>query len=175
MGATASPPPTRDRLGTTCQQYTTAITVTGNPPAFTSNSSSLRSSGTSSLPVAAAICNASASRATPRQPASARAGVSAGIPGWSCPAAPDGRRTFEALGGYLTLKQAEAALADALARRSHGIALDPAKLTISQYLDRWLAHIRTSLRARTVARYAALLRPRPTRHRRPATQEADAA
>jgi hypothetical protein len=36
--------------------------------------------------------------------------------------------------------------------------LDPAKLTVDQYLDRWLAHIQTSLHARTVARYAALLR-----------------
>ena len=59
--------------------------------------------------------------------------------------APDGTRRFEALGGYPTRSQAEAALADALARRSHGIALDPAKLTVDQYLDRWLAHIRTSL------------------------------
>jgi integrase len=77
---------------------------------------------------------------------------------------PDGRRRFEALGGYPTRGQAETALADALARRSHGFALDPAKLTVDQYLDRWLAHIRTSLRARTVARYGALLRD----HVRPA-------
>jgi hypothetical protein len=62
------------------------------------------------------------------------------------------------LGGYPTRSQAEAALADALARRSHGLALDSAKLTVDQDLDRWLTHIRTSLRARTVARYAALLR-----------------
>jgi integrase len=74
------------------------------------------------------------------------------------PRGPDGRRRFEALGGYPTRKHAEAALADALARRSHGFALDPAKLTVDQYLDRWLAHVRTSLRARTVARYTALLR-----------------
>jgi integrase len=74
------------------------------------------------------------------------------------PRRPDGRRRFEALGGYPTRAQAEAALAEALARRSHGIALDPAKLTVNQYLDRWLAHIQTTLRARTVARYAALLR-----------------
>ena len=74
------------------------------------------------------------------------------------PRGPDGTRRFEALGGYPTRSQAEAALADALARRSHGLALDPAKLTVNQYLDRWLTHIRTSLRARTVARYAALLR-----------------
>jgi len=74
------------------------------------------------------------------------------------PRSPNGRRRFEALGGYPTRGQAEAALADALARRSHGIALDPAKLTVDQYLDRWLDHIRISLRARTVARYTALLR-----------------
>jgi hypothetical protein len=74
------------------------------------------------------------------------------------PRGPDGTRRFESLGGYPTRSQAEAALADALARRSHGIALDPAKLTVDQYLDRWLAHIRISLRARTVARYTALLR-----------------
>src|SRR5512132_777570 len=80
------------------------------------------------------------------------------------PRGPDGTRRFEALGGYPTRAQAEAALADALARRSHGFALDPAKLTVDQYLDRWLAHIRTSLRARTVARYGALLRD----HVRPA-------
>jgi integrase len=88
------------------------------------------------------------------------------------PRAPDGTRRFEALGGYPTRTQAEAALADALARRSHGLALDPAKLTVNQYLDRWLAHIRTSLRARTVARYAALLRDhvRPSLGARPLKQ-----
>jgi integrase len=74
------------------------------------------------------------------------------------PRCPDGIRRFESLGGYPTRSQAEAALGDALARRSHGLTLDPAKLTVDQYLDRWLAHIQTTLRGRTVARYAALLR-----------------
>jgi integrase len=73
------------------------------------------------------------------------------------PRGPDGARRFESLGGYPTRAQAEAALADGLARHAHGFVLDPAKLTVDQYLDRWLAHVRTSLRARTVARYAALL------------------
>src|SRR4029450_9843992 len=84
----------------------------------------------------------------------------------------DGRRRFEALGGYPSRSQAEAALADALARRSHGLALDPAKLTVDQYLDRWLTHIRGSLRARTVARYTALLRDhvRPDLGARPLKQ-----
>jgi integrase len=74
------------------------------------------------------------------------------------PRGPDGTRRFESLGGYPTRAQAEAALADALARHAHGFVLDPAKLTVDQYLDRWLTHIPISLRARTVARYAALLR-----------------
>jgi integrase len=73
------------------------------------------------------------------------------------PRGPDSSRRFEALGGYSTRAQAEAALADALARRSHGFVLDPAKLTVNQYLDRWLAHIQTTLRARTVARYRTLV------------------
>ena len=79
------------------------------------------------------------------------------------PRGPDGKRRFEALGGYPTRARAEAALAEALARHARGLALDPAKLTVNQYLDRWLAHIRTSLRARTVARYTAL----PRDHVRP--------
>jgi excisionase family DNA binding protein len=74
------------------------------------------------------------------------------------PRGPDGTRRFEALGGYPNRAQAEAALADALARRSHGFLPDPAKLTVNQYLARWLTHIRTNRRARTVARYTALLR-----------------
>jgi integrase len=88
------------------------------------------------------------------------------------PRSPNGRRRFEALGGYPTRGQAEAALADALARHAHGLALDPAKLTVDQYLDRWLDHIRTSLRARTVARYTALLRDhvRPSLGARPLKQ-----
>jgi integrase len=73
------------------------------------------------------------------------------------PRNPDGSRRFEALGGYPTRGQAEAAMAEALARRNHGLVLDPAKLTVNQYLDRWLTHIQTTLRARTVARYRALL------------------
>jgi len=75
------------------------------------------------------------------------------------PRTPDGTRRFAALGGYPTRKQAEAALAQELQRQhqGHGIALDPHKLTVDQYLDRWLAHIQTTLRARTVARYRALL------------------
>jgi integrase len=119
-----------------------------------------------------AACNASASKATPRQLASAQAAASATTPDSKLPHGRDGTRRFESLGGYPTRSQAEAALADALARRSHGPALDPAKLTVDQYLDRWLAHVRTSLRARTVARYAALLRDhvRPSLGTRPLKQ-----
>src|SRR4029453_2208734 len=59
------------------------------------------------------------------------------------PRGPDSSRRVEALGGS--------------PRRSHGITPDPAKLTVNQYLDRWLAHIQTTLRARTVARYRTLV------------------
>ncbi len=76
----------------------------------------------------------------------------------AAPAAPTLPRRFESLGGYPTRGQAEAAIADALARRSHGFVLDPAKLTVNHYLDRWLAHIRPNRRARIVARCTALLR-----------------
>jgi integrase len=88
------------------------------------------------------------------------------------PRGPDGTRRFESLGGYPTRTQAQAALADALTRHAHGLALDPARLTVDQYLDRWLAHICGSLRARTVARYAALLRDhvRPSIGARPLKQ-----
>jgi integrase len=88
------------------------------------------------------------------------------------PRGPDGRRRFASLGGYPTRSQAKAAVVEELQRRRHGIALDPAKLTVDQYLDRWLAHIRTSLRARTVARYTALLRDhvRPYLGARPLTR-----
>jgi len=72
---------------------------------------------------------------------------------WVATRDPDGDHPFEALGGYPTRAQPEAAMADALARRSHGFALDSAKLTVNQYLD----HLRGSLRARTGARYTALL------------------
>jgi integrase len=74
------------------------------------------------------------------------------------PRGPDGKRKLVSLGGYPTRKQAETAIEEELQRRSHGIALDPHKLTVNQYLDRWLAHIQTTLRARTVARYRALLK-----------------
>ena len=67
---------------------------------------------------------------------------------WVATRDPDGDHPFEALGGYPTRAQPEAAMADALARRSHGFALDSAKLTVNQYLD----HLRGSLRARTGAR-----------------------
>jgi integrase len=73
------------------------------------------------------------------------------------PRGPDGKRRFVSLGGYPTRKHAEAAVAEELQRRSHGVALDPVKLTLDQYLDRWLAHAQTTLRARTVARYRTLL------------------
>jgi integrase len=73
------------------------------------------------------------------------------------PRGPDGKRRFAYLGGHPTREQAEAAVVEELQRRGQGIALEAHKLTVNQYLDRWLAHIQTTLRARTVARYRSLL------------------
>src|SRR6266545_5708934 len=73
------------------------------------------------------------------------------------PRGPDGKRGFSSLGGYPTRKQAEAAVAEELQRRSHALGLEPHRLTVNQYLDRWLAHIQTTRRVRTVARYRTLL------------------
>jgi integrase len=73
------------------------------------------------------------------------------------PRGPDGKRRLVSLGGYSTRKQAEAAVTMELQRRSNGLGLEPHRLTVNQYLDRWLAHIRTIRRARTVARYRSLL------------------
>jgi len=73
------------------------------------------------------------------------------------PRGPDGERNLVSLGGYLTRKQAEAAVATELARR-RGSNPDSQTLTVNTYLDRYLAHIRTIRRVRTVGRYAALLR-----------------
>src|SRR6266498_3609150 len=73
------------------------------------------------------------------------------------PRGPDGKRRLVSLGGYPTRKQAEDAVAQELERRRHGLALEPHKLTVNQYLDRWLAHIQTIRRVRTVARYRGLL------------------
>jgi hypothetical protein len=57
------------------------------------------------------------------------------VPATGVARGPDGTRRFEALGGYPTRTQAEAAMADALARQARGPTLDPAKLTVNQYLD----------------------------------------
>jgi Phage integrase, N-terminal SAM-like domain len=72
------------------------------------------------------------------------------------PRGPDGKRRLISLGGYPTRKQAEAAVTEELQRR-RGLTPEPHKLTVNQYLDRWLAHIQTTRRARTVARYRTLL------------------
>jgi integrase len=73
------------------------------------------------------------------------------------PRGPDGKRRLISLGGYPTRKQAEAAVTQEVQRRSQGLGLEPHKLPVDQYLDRWLAHIQTIRRARTVARYRTLL------------------
>ena len=52
-----------------------------------------------------------------------------------------------------TRKEAASALAKAIAERDSGIIYDSGKLTVSQYLDKWLSTIQNSLRSTTVSRY----------------------
>jgi integrase len=81
----------------------------------------------------------------------------------------------------VTIRLAFVAGTDQLEEQAGGLGLKrdvahlvdhPAKLTVDQYLDRWLTHIRSSLRARTVARYTSLLRDhvRPCLGARPLKQ-----
>jgi hypothetical protein len=54
------------------------------------------------------------------------------------PRGPGGRRRFEALGGYPTRSQAEAALADALTRRSRGVtSIQPSSPSTSTWTAGW--------------------------------------
>jgi hypothetical protein len=87
-------------------------------------------------------------------------------------AAPDGhgRRSFDYLGGYPTKAAARSALDQALGRHGGKVAPDrpkatstvaggPARPTLNDLLDHWLAHLQTNkaVRLRTVGRYRQLL------------------
>src|SRR6266498_4958468 len=61
----------------------------------------------------------------------------------SVPPGPDGTRRRQWSAGFKTRKQAEAALTEELRRRDQGIILNPEKLTVRQFTDRWLDHMAT--------------------------------
>jgi integrase len=72
---------------------------------------------------------------------------------------PDGKRIRRWHSGYRTKKDAERARVELLGRVDQGAYVDPSKLTIAGYVDRWLDHMATLGRdERTIERYAELLR-----------------
>src|SRR5262245_50297200 len=69
-----------------------------------------------------------------------------------------GRKRQKWVGGFRTKRDAEVALAEALGRVHTGTYTDPRGLTVGQYLDQWLDGIGPSIREKTAASYADLLR-----------------
>jgi hypothetical protein len=57
---------------------------------------------------------------------------------------PDGKRIRRWHSGYRTKKDAERAQVELLARLDRGGYVDPTKVTLAAYLDRWLGHMATS-------------------------------
>jgi integrase len=73
------------------------------------------------------------------------------------PRTTDGKRRRLWSTGFPTRKAAEVALRAELHRRDQGIILEPERLTLSVYADRFLAHMATVRDPRTVERYGELL------------------
>jgi integrase len=71
----------------------------------------------------------------------------------------DGReRRLRWVAGFKTKKQAEAALAQAIAKRLNGQEAFPPTMTFAEYVERWLQHKRRDKRLTTIRRYEGLLR-----------------
>ena len=70
---------------------------------------------------------------------------------------PEGERRQASKGGFRTKRDASAYLTEQLARVSHGVWLPPSRLTLGQYLERWLARL-GDLRPSTRASYEQLVR-----------------
>ena len=69
----------------------------------------------------------------------------------------DGRKRQRWVGGFPTRRLADAALVDALDRRSKGTWADAGRMTVAEYLEEWLAGIRPTVRDKTAASYEATL------------------
>jgi integrase len=70
----------------------------------------------------------------------------------------EGKRRRQWSASFPTRRAAEAALRAELYRRDRGIVLEPERLTLSAYADRFLTHMATVRDPRTVERYGELLR-----------------
>jgi integrase len=74
------------------------------------------------------------------------------------PPGPDGKRKQTWSKGYATRKAAEVAVREELSRRDQGIVLSTEKLTVREFMDRWLDHMVVLGRdARTLERYRELI------------------
>jgi hypothetical protein len=68
------------------------------------------------------------------------------------PRTADGKRRRLWSGGFATRKAAEVALRVELSRRDQGIVLEPERLTLAEYAQRWLTHMATVREPSTVHR-----------------------
>jgi integrase len=73
------------------------------------------------------------------------------------PRTPDGKRRRVWSSSFRTQREAEAALRAELSRRDDGIVLEPERLTLGEYAEKWLQHMTTIREPATVARYRELL------------------
>jgi integrase len=69
-----------------------------------------------------------------------------------------GKRKQKRMRGFATKKEAEKALAQAIAEVERGTYLDPAKITVGEYLDRWFANHARKLSPTTRRRYEGIIR-----------------
>ena len=76
----------------------------------------------------------------------------------------DGKKRQQWVGGFPTRRLADAALIDALDRRSKGTWADAGRMTVGEYLAEWLAGIRPTVRDKTAASYEATLPPLGPNH-----------
>src|SRR5512132_430676 len=70
---------------------------------------------------------------------------------------PDGKRIRKWHPGYRTKRDAERARVKLLAELDNGGYVDPAKLTLAEYLERWLTYKAGRVEPETVDRYRELL------------------
>jgi integrase len=74
------------------------------------------------------------------------------------PPGPDGKRKQTWSKGYTTRRAAEVALREELSRRVQGIVLSTEKLTVREFMERWLEHmVMLSRDERTLERYQELI------------------
>lgn len=69
------------------------------------------------------------------------------------PAGPEGRRRQRLKGGFRTRADAERALAELLVDLEKGLAVDPSRQPLGEYLDSWLTSVSPSLRPTTAELY----------------------